>query len=155
MTPEEKCFAWKTSQDMLPVGSRIHRKNAERRCMSMLENGQTCPGIEDLEHRFRKCENVQGVYNGMVDILETYLGQKVDFNQLIHFAFNHRNKKKLTVALWLAVKVMFKIFQEKNHNNGQILKEMLKEIDWNINMNRKLGSKCDLRKLKEILVLET
>ena len=52
LTPEEKCFAWKTSQDMLPAGSRIHRKNAERRCMSMLENGQTCPGIEDLEHRF-------------------------------------------------------------------------------------------------------
>ena len=155
LTPEEKCFAWKTSQDMLPVGSRIHRKNAERRCMSMLENGQTCPGIEDLEHRFRKCENVQGVYNGMVDILETFLGQKVDFNQLIHFAVNHRNKKKLDVALWLAVKVMFKIFQEKNQNNGQILREMLKEIDWNINMNRKLGSKCDLRKLKEILVLET
>jgi len=75
--------------------------------MSMLENGQTCPGIEDLEHRFRKCENVQGVYNGMVDILETFLGQKVDFNQLIHFAVNHRNKKKLAVALWLAVKVMF------------------------------------------------
>jgi len=83
------------------------------------------------------------------------LGQKVDFNQLIHFAVNHRNKKKLAVALWLAVKVMFKIFQEKNQNNGQILREMLKEIDWNINMNRKLGSKCDLRKLKEILVLKT
>ena len=142
------------TQDMLPVGSRIHRKNAERRCMSVLENGQNCLEIEDLEHRFRKCENVQGIYNGMVEILEAFLGKELEFNHLIHFAMNHRNKKKLDVALWLAVKVMFKIFQKKNQNNGQILREMVKEIDWNINMNRKLGSKWDLRKLKEILVLK-
>ena len=155
VTPEAKCFAWKSSQDMLAVGSRIHRKNVERRCMSVLENGQNCLEIEDLEHRFRKCKNVQGVYSGMVEILETFLGQEVDFNLLIHFAINHRNKKKLVVALWLAVKVMFKIFQEKDRNKGQILREMVKEIDWNININRKLGSKCELRKLKEILVLKT
>ena len=78
-----------------------------------------------------------------------------DFNLLTHFAINHRNKKKLVVALWLAVKVMFKIFQEKDRNKGQILREMVKEIDWNININGKLGSKCELRKLKEILVLKT
>ena len=137
------------------MGSRIHRKNVERRCMSVLENGQNCLEIEDLEHRFRKCKNVQGVYSGMVEILETFLGQEVDFNLLIHFAINHRNKKKLVVALWLAVKVMFKIFQEKDRNKGQILREMVKEIDWNININGKLGSKCELRKLKEILVLKT
>ena len=123
--------------------------------MSVLENGQNCLEIEDLEHRFRKCKNVQGVYSGMVEILETFLGQEVDFNLLIHFAINHRNKKKMVVALWLAVKVMFKIFQEKDRNKGQILREMVKEIDWNININGKLGSKCELRKLKEILVLKT
>ena len=53
------------------------------------------------------------------------------------------------------MKVMFKIFQEKDRNKGQILREMVKEIDWNININGKLGSKCELRKLKEILVLKT
>ena len=47
---------------------------------------------------------------------------------------------------------MYKIFQEKNRNNGQILREMLKEIDWNINMNRKVGSRSELRTLKDILV---
>ena len=154
LTQEEKCFAWKTSQDMLPVGSRVHRKNAERRCLRVLENGQNCLEIEDLEHRFRRCENVQRVYNGMVEILEAFLGQKVNFNHLIHFAINHRNKKKLVAALWLAVKVMYKIFQEKNRNNGQILREMLKEIDWNINMTRKVGSRSELRTLKEIILLK-
>ena len=34
VTPEEKCFAWKLSQDMLPVGARIHRRNAEKRCLA-------------------------------------------------------------------------------------------------------------------------
>ena len=29
VTAEEKCFAWKMSQDMLEVGNRIHRKNAK------------------------------------------------------------------------------------------------------------------------------
>ena len=93
LTPEEKCFTWKVSQDMLPVGSRIHRKNAERRCMSVLENGQNCIENENLEHRFQKCEKVRGVYNKMVEILETFLGQEVVFYRLIHFAINHRNKK--------------------------------------------------------------
>ena len=32
VTAEEKCFAWKMSQDMLEVGNRIHRKNAKRTC---------------------------------------------------------------------------------------------------------------------------
>ena len=122
--------------------------------MNVLENGQICLEIEDLEHRFRKCEKVEGVYNGMVGMLETFLGQKVDFNHLIHFAINHRNKKKLVAALWLAVKLMYKIFQEKNRNNGQILREMLKEIDWNINMTRKVGSRSELRTLKEIILLK-
>ena len=78
--------------------------------MNVLENGQICLEIEDLEHRFRKCEKVEGVYNGMVGMLETFLGQKVDFNHLIHFAITHRNKKKLVAALWLAVKLMYKMF---------------------------------------------
>ena len=28
LSAEEKCFAWKLTQDMLPVGLRIHRRNA-------------------------------------------------------------------------------------------------------------------------------
>jgi len=32
ITPEEKMFAWKLCQDMLPVGVRSHRVNEEKRC---------------------------------------------------------------------------------------------------------------------------
>ena len=34
VTAEEKCFAWKIAQDMLEVGNRLHRKNANRSCQS-------------------------------------------------------------------------------------------------------------------------
>ena len=30
---EELTFAWKLQQDMLSVGARLHRRNAEKRCM--------------------------------------------------------------------------------------------------------------------------
>ena len=36
LSAEEKCFAWKLTQDMLPVGVRIHRRNLERRCLAEL-----------------------------------------------------------------------------------------------------------------------
>ena len=39
---EEKCFAWKVQQDMLAIGVRIHRQNAERRCLTGLDGNQLC-----------------------------------------------------------------------------------------------------------------
>ena len=60
-----------------------------------------------------------------------------------------RNKNKLNCALWFAVKVMFKVFHNKSRNRAQILREIVKEIDWNIRMNRKLGSLGEILSLKE------
>ena len=34
MDSEELTFAWKLQQDLLPIGSRLHRQNAERRCLA-------------------------------------------------------------------------------------------------------------------------
>ena len=39
---EELAFSWKLQQDLLPLGSRIHRPNAERRCLVDLEDGNVC-----------------------------------------------------------------------------------------------------------------
>ena len=33
LAADEKCFAWKVQQDMLAIESRMHRQNAERRCL--------------------------------------------------------------------------------------------------------------------------
>ena len=54
-------------------------------------------------------------------------------------------------ALWFAVKVMFKVFQNKSRNRAQILRDVVKEIDWNILMNRKLGSLGEILFLKELI----
>ena len=47
---------------------------------------------------------------------------------------------------------MYSIFIKKMFNKGQILKEIIKEIDWNLRMNRRVGSEGEMLKLKDILV---
>ena len=149
LTATERCFAWKIQQDMLPVGNRIHRKNAERRCLTELENNQICIEVQTLQHCFASCPMVQNVYEAMRFVLTDFLERSVSFDEIIHFSFNQRNKKKLICALWFAVKVMFKNFHDKSLNKTQILRSIIKEIEWNLHMNRKLGSSGHALKLKE------
>ena len=84
-------------------------------------------------------------------VLETFLDRTVPLVDMIFFSFNHRNKKKLALALWFSVKMMFKIFQDKCRNKAQLLREIIKSIDWNLSMNRKMGSLCEVRSLKEVV----
>ena len=37
-------------------------------------------------------------------------------------------------------------------NKGQILREIIKEIDWNLRLNRKVGSQGEMIRLKDILL---
>ena len=100
---------------------------------------------------FLSCESVGDVYENLSLILNVYLERAVEFKDIVHFSFNHRNKKKLNCALWFAVKVMFQVFQNKSRNRAQILRDVVKEIDWNIRMNRKLGSLGEILFLKELI----
>ena len=36
-------------------------------------------------------------------------------------------------------------------NKGQMLRDLIKEIDWNLRLNRKVGSEGEMVKLKDIL----
>ena len=149
---DEKCFAWKVCQDMLPVGARIHRRNTERRCLATLEDGSQCQEIQDLEHAFRSCSTMVESYDLMVTALNRITERNVDFNSLVHLSFNHRRKSKLKCALWFAVKMMYNVFNRKLFNKAQLLQETLKEIDWNLSLNRRLGSEGEMVQLKEILL---
>ena len=82
LTAEEKCFAWKVQQDMLPIGSRIHRNNAERRCLIVLENGQSCQDVQTIEHLFLSCESVGNVYDNLSLILNVYLERAAQFTDI-------------------------------------------------------------------------
>ena len=87
-----------------------------------------------MEHLFSTCDSVLEIYEQLRLILYNFLQRPVSFNDIIHFSFNHRNKKKLVCAL--------------SRNKAQILREIVKEIDWNLRLNRKLGS------VNEILILK-
>ena len=58
----------------------------------------------------------------------------------------------LKCGLWFAVKAMYNIFNRKMFNKGQILREIIKEIDWNLRLNRKVGSQGEMIRLKGILL---
>ena len=152
LTAEEKCFAWKISQDMLPTGSRLHRRNAERRCLAPLGDDSLCQEIQDLEHVFKSCVRVSESYDMIIQALNRITERNISYNLLVHLAFNHRSKHKLKCALWFAVKMMFAIFQKKVLNKSQLLANMIKEIEWNLELNRKVGSQGEMRNLKMILL---
>ena len=152
ITADERCFAWKVTQDMLPVGSRIFRKNAERRCLANLSNDNTCQEVQDLKHAFKDCDQVVDGHNMIVQVLNRFTERNISYDLLVHLAFNHRRKPKLKCAIWFAVKCMYNLFIKKMFNKEQIIREMVKEIDWNLRLNRKVGSSAEMMKLKEILI---
>ena len=69
----------------------------------------------------------------------------------MHFSFNHSEKKRLKCALWLATKWMYSIFHTKIFNKLQLLRDSVKEIDWNLNMERKIGSVAVMMELRDIM----
>ena len=148
---EESEFAWKLCQDMLPVGSRIHRKNAEKRCMEKLDGGLLCLEIQDREHVFRACELKGQIYRRLEMVMSKFLGKDLSFNEVIHLAFSHRNWRKLRLATWFAVKWLYNMWMSKNDNKLQVMKEMLKEVDWNSKMGRLSRFQVELTELREIL----
>ena len=152
VTPEEKCFAWKLSQDMLPVGARIHRRNAEKRCLAEKDDGTVCEEIQDRDHVFRSCSTVAEKYDAIIRVLNSYTERLIGNNLLIHLAFNHRSKQRLRCALWVAVKMLYCLYWKNQMNKEQLLKDMIKEIDWNISLNRKIGSECEMVKVKEVII---
>ena len=144
LNPDEKCFAWKMSQDMLNVGARIHRNNAEKRCLAELPSGLLCQTEQTLVHCFQLCPVISDIHDAMIRLLSIFLDRAVTSKQLISFSFNHRNKKKLVCAIWFAVKMMFKMFQERSLNKSQLLMTVVKEINWNIKLCRRIGSQVEM-----------
>ena len=150
LNAEERCFVWKLLQDMIPVGARIHRNNAEKRCLTDL-NGGVCQVEQTLVHCLQLCPGIQEVHNSLIEILSRFLDREVNSQQLITLSFNQRSKKRLKCALWFAVKVMFLIFQEKILNKSQMLMRAIKEIDWNLKFCRNVGSNADMILLREMI----
>ena len=137
---------------MLPVGARIHRRNAEKRCLAEKDDGTVCEEIQDRDHVFRSCSTVAEKYDAIIRVLNSYTERSIGNNLLIHLAFNHRSKQRLRCALWVAVKMLYWLYYKNQMNKEQLLKEMIKELNWNIGLNRKIGSECEMVKVKDIII---
>ena len=150
ITGSERVFVWKCTQDMLEVGDRIHRKNANRNCRRE-KDGKECTEREDMKHCLSECEVVKNSFDDLKEVLEEILEREITTKEVIYYAYNHRNKKRLKMALWLATKMLYNIYIEKNFNGEQIWKNILKEIEWNIKMQTKLGSNSEIIKMKMVI----
>ena len=148
VTAQEKYFQWQVQQDMLPVGDRLHRQGSEKRCLSVMENNRVCTQINDRQHLLLSCPCPPVGENLVKQILTDFLDRTILDYEILHFSFNHRCKKRLSVAVWAAVKLLFWIYCKKCFNKIQLLDEMLKEIEWNLKMTNGLGSLSQVVALK-------
>ena len=137
-------------QDLLLVGSRLHRPNAERRCLAEISGG-VCQEIETRKHRLIECESIQECFKISKLIIEDYLERGVSEDEVMFISFNHRDKRKLCGGLWFAVKSMYNIYMKKYLNKSQLLREIVKEVNWNLDLNRKIGSLKYAQHLKNII----
>ena len=103
---EEKEFAWKLTQDLIPIGKRIHRANVEKRCLNEIGN-QVCQVIPDLKHKLLECPANTLIGNMVKDELGQLLGREVDNVKLLGLSFNHKDKRKLKVLVWFAIKMLY------------------------------------------------
>ena len=148
LTAQEKYFQWQVQQDMLATGDRLHRPGAEKRCLSVIENDSICTQINNRQHVLLSCPCPPVRENIVKVILSDYLDRIISDGEILHFSFNHRSKKRLRVAVWFAVKMLFWIYCKKCFNKVQLLDEMLKEIQWNLKMTNVLGSLSEVVALK-------
>ena len=84
--------------------------------------------------------------------MNDFLQKEIKTDEIIYLAYNHRNKMKLRVALWFATKALYIIYQGRVMNKTQLLKEIIKEIDWNLRFNVKVGSRSEMNRLRDIVV---
>ena len=107
--------------------------------------------LNDRTHAFLSCLRSPVVERSVMVILSDFLERPVSEEEILHFSFSHRNKKRLKLALWFAVKMLFLIYSRKCMNKMQLLAEIQKEIQWNLNM-RKFGSHSEVIALKECIL---
>ena len=147
----EKSFAWKMVQDMLPIGKRIHRDKAEKRCLRKLNDISFCEVIPDLRHFFVECPVVEQAFLKLQEIVCNFLQRDILDKNLISLDFNHRNKKKVKIMVWLVTKWLYNIYMNKIFNKTNLLAEMRKQLNWNIQQLRKIGALDEMKLVLNLL----
>ena len=136
LSPEEKCFAWKITQDMLDVGVRKHKKDSIKDCKRMVDNRKICGKLETVKHRLIECKNVEDSYNKCKRILIKFLGKEVTDDQILCLSFTHKNPKVKMASVWFAVKFLYEIFLSNTKVDSdsclKLIVGIIQELKWNI-----------------------
>ena len=119
-------FAWRLQQDLLPIGARMHRPNADRRCKMELAGNMICQETQTRQHLFMECVSVRKVFDIRRFVIKDIIRKEVTGQEVLHLSFTHRDKKKLMTGVWFAVKMMYMIYLDKNRNHAQLFREMVK-----------------------------
>ena len=155
---EEKCFAWKITQDMLDVGARKHKKDSIKDCKRIVDNIKICGNLDTLKHRVIECKNVKDLYNKFKQILITFLGKEVTDEQILCLSFTHKNPKMKMASVWFAVKLLYEIFFSKtkivSEDCLKVMDDIIQEIEWNINNKVSFGSSHEYQYLIHLMKMK-
>ena len=55
--------------------------------------------------------------------------------------------------MWFAIRALFEIYNGLGFNKAQMFTKLYKELDWNIEMGKKIGSFPEMARMKCILYL--
>ena len=79
------------------------------------------------------------------------MGYNLCDKEIINYGYNHRNKKVLQAVIWLTTKVLYKIYLERQFNKQQVWIDLVKEIDWNLQMQMRVGTVDSLERIKRVI----
>ena len=67
----------------------------------------------------------------------------------MYLDINQRKKSKLKIILWFVVELLYSSHMKRIFNKKQLFMEIPKELDWNIEQMRRIGSLNEMKELKE------
>ena len=98
-----------------------------------------------------QCEVVEECFEELKQVVQGMIERDVTNKEILCYGYNHRNKKRLSIVIWAATKVLFRIYMERNFNKKQIWIELVKEMEWNLNREYKIGAVIELTKLRSLV----
>ena len=154
--PKIKYFAWSCVQDMVPVGARLHWAQQNKLCKTNIRNTTSnqivaCGKLETLSHALCECPSSNSKFELVKKILIMFLGANVTTDQIIFLSLNHRNKKKLKIAIWLVVKTMYFIYTKRTADSSELINFIRQEIVWHEKIERWFGRNSKINDIKRIV----
>ena len=88
----------------------MYRRNADRRCRNVLEDGEECQLIQTIVHLFQDSSVITDANSMAIHVLNEILVKDIGRHQFLFFDISHNNLHRLRCALWFAVKVLYRIY---------------------------------------------